>query len=319
MKRWFLCLCIAFSYLSVNGSYASCTKDEVMKLLEKGFDKEQIAKICGSSDSPSGKKTAKIRVKFVDHIIAYDGILEVDGDQATFNAKLYDLATNRLIKEETRPMELVNLPQGKGFHTRFFIPADSVTPKPHYHEVNLIFEKDENGSITLQNCNQDKCYPGKVLTLADRDSQPPSDKSDQPTLSGAFQLEYTAGTVVHQALRIMTGTVGKIRVKYFNPDTEKPELVEMEMHFKRTLKGDIIAGSNPIDATTGEKHPTYAADNFTLKMYPDGEFKVFNIDDNQVTTEVELTPIKTKREFKAALQKFQWRLATIPEFEEPLR
>lgn len=319
---------MVFSLWFSPSAYAGCTKEEIMKLLDRGFDKAQIEKICGpdSTDQPRPKSdsgnqsnaSAKLQVTFKDHVIDYKGVFEYDGGTAKLRVKLYDQETSRLIKEDTRELELVFSPHGKGFRTRFFVPYDSTTPTPHYHEVTLIFEKNDDGSIALQNCNQDDCYPGEVKILKGDSSSPDSD-ANQPTLSGAFQLEYTAGTYVHQALLIMTGSSGKIRVQFFDPETEQTELVEMDLQFKRTLKGDILEGSDPLDVKTGKKHPTYAADNFMFKRYPNGELKVFNVDDNQVAVEVDMQPIETKQEFKEALKKFQWKLATIPEFEEPLR
>lgn len=328
MKKLTLIFCLAVFGLWFNPLYAGCTKEEIMRLLDRGFDKTQIEKICSADNgeesrpkSDSGSQdnaSAKLQVAFKDHIIDYKGVFEYDGETAKLRVKLYDQETSRLIKEETRDLELVFSEHGKGFRTRFFIPFDSTTPNPHYHEVTLIFEKNKDGSIALQNCNQDDCYPGEVRILKE-DSSSRDSNANQPTLSGAFRLEYTAGTYVHQALLIMTGSSGKMRVQFFDPETERTELVEMNMQFKRTLKGDIIEGSEPTDVKKGKQHPTYAADNFVFKRYPNGELKVFNVDDNQVAVEVDMQPIETKQEFKEALKKFQWKLATIPEFEEPLR
>jgi hypothetical protein len=320
MRKWYWLLGLTYLSVWLNTSWATCTKEEILKFLDKGFDKQQIDAICNSDDNstPSRKegetsRVTQLRVKFVDHIIAYDGIFESDGNVARLKVKLYDSKTQSLIKEETGELELVETEQGKGFRTQFFIPADSVTPKPHYHEVTLIFSRDENGSVSLQNCNSERCYPGEVKAVGDE-----STAAAQPSLSGAFQLEYTPGTFVHQALLIMTGSSGKMRVRYFNPATERAEIVEMQMQFRRTLKGDIIEGYNPIEVKTGNEHPSYAADNFIIRRYPDGELRIFNVDDNQVATEVELVPIETKKQFRELLRKFQWKLA-IPQFEQPLR
>jgi len=54
MKLKFLLVPLAVLGLAV-GSYASCSKDEILKLIDKGFSKSEIKGICGKSESkPKG-------------------------------------------------------------------------------------------------------------------------------------------------------------------------------------------------------------------------------------------------------------------------
>jgi hypothetical protein len=67
------------------------------------------------------------------------------------------------------------------------------------------------------------------------------------------------------------------------------EVIEQAMVLRKTDRGVLLIGSNPVYAGTRRRAVNYAADNFIIERQPDGEYVVVTLDDQGNTSPVEVS------------------------------
>lgn len=112
----------------------------------------------------------RLPLQWVDHAIFYDGLLVFRGNDVSINAALFDIQTRTLIARRRVNVEILR--DGRdafALVTQFAVPGDSVTPQPHVHLVNLVFQS-RAGQWIVRNCPEGKCYPAQSPSDSGRNS-----------------------------------------------------------------------------------------------------------------------------------------------------
>lgn len=118
-------------------------------------------------------------------------------------------------------------------------------------------------------------------------------------LDGVWTFEHSAGLIVHQATLYVSEGMGKVVTKYFSEDLGETQTIEQQVILCQSASGLMVLGFHPMDWATGTTGAAvrYNADNFSMKRQPSGKFEIFNRDDNEVESKVD---IKNVRELNAA-------------------
>ncbi|WP_310487370.1 hypothetical protein [Chamaesiphon sp. VAR_69_metabat_338] len=105
-----------------------------------------------------------------------------------------------------------------------------------------------------------------------------------------LRLTYSNGSIVHAGkLWLNDRGMGRITVKYFNPDLGRQESVDQTIRSENTPQGILLVGSNPIYSGTRRRIPTYSPDSFLLRIDENGRRSFFTFDLNRNTSSVEVS------------------------------
>lgn len=102
---------------------------------------------------------------------------------------------------------------------------------------------------------------------------------------GSYSLTYSVDGTVYQGVLKMNGYRGKLRVRFFSPDSRRTEVVDQEMRLKSSSQGLILLGYNP-------SSPTYIPDNFIFAVDPDGTLIAHTCDYLKRCSPVDVQPYK---------------------------
>lgn len=105
---------------------------------------------------------------------------------------------------------------------------------------------------------------------------------------GTYKLGWAMGGSRHEGSLHMEGRKGKMIIQYFNESTNQTETVDQTMVLASCTRGLVMFGFNPVFADTGQKHPTYAADNLIYRREINGDTTIINKDDRGVTVPVKI-------------------------------
>lgn len=111
-------------------------------------------------------------------------------------------------------------------------------------------------------------------------------------LYGEFDLQFTAGIVIHRGTLAMNGCSGVFTVRYF--DGQKTQSVTQTMRMKNTAEGMLWLGYNPVHTDTGYRHSDYNADNFLFRLDTDGLWTAGNCDDDLVCSPVKILAVRMR-------------------------
>jgi hypothetical protein len=104
------------------------------------------------------------------------------------------------------------------------------------------------------------------------------------------RLTFSNSSIVHAGkLWLNDRGMGRMSIKFFNPNLGRPESVDLTMRSENTPEGILLVGSNPIYSGTRNRHPTYSPDNFLLKIDENGRRSLFTFDLNRNTSSVNMT------------------------------
>lgn len=113
---------------------------------------------------------------------------------------------------------------------------------------------------------------------------PPSQGTSRPRshfsgISGAASLEWELGGVLYQADLVTEGTVGTLRVTFFDPNYGQYVTVDQDVALAHRSDGAYWIGANPRYAGTATQAHTYSPDILRLAKTPGG-WQVMDICDN---------------------------------------
>lgn len=102
-----------------------------------------------------------VKLRWLDNALIYAGFMKSYGQRAELMIDVFDLQTGTFIK--THRQEVRSVPAAGGFVVSGVVnvPGDSVTPYPHSHQFNLVFQ-NRGGSIVVANCTGSNCYPAEI-------------------------------------------------------------------------------------------------------------------------------------------------------------
>jgi hypothetical protein len=87
---------------------------------------------------------------------------------------------------------------------------------------------------------------------------------------GTWKLTYSVDAIVYESTLVMSGYSGEMRTRYYNPNTQRAEVIRQNMALKSIPKGLFLIGSNPVHDRTSRKAIDYSPDNFLFSITPDG-------------------------------------------------
>lgn len=114
------------------------------------------------AEEPATRPTpVMVKLRWLDNALVYAGYIKSYGQQAELTIDVFDLRTGTFIK--THRQEVRSIPAAGGFVVSgaVDVPGDSVTPYPHSHQFNLVFQ-NQGGAIAVANCTGSNCYPAEV-------------------------------------------------------------------------------------------------------------------------------------------------------------
>jgi hypothetical protein len=120
------------------------------------------------------------------------------------------------------------------------------------------------------------------LKIANHDLTRPSVYLDE-----LWGIQWSVSGFVHRSILRIKGYSGNSITTYYNPDTKSKECVIQQLEVYDSSEGMIIFGYTPLDCTTKQRHPTYSADNFLIRI--DNGLEAFVKDDQGVTARVTIT------------------------------
>lgn len=88
-------------------------------------------------------------------------------------------------------------------------------------------------------------------------------------LSGRWRIRWQMGTVLHDAVLVMDGREGAMRVFLRDNQTQDGYAVDQRMALEFGEDGVYLLGSNPVIAETNRPDPNYAADGFRIRSVGD--------------------------------------------------
>lgn len=78
-------------------------------------------------------------------------------------AKIFDLLSGEFLTQFQQPATIGYNQERISISGEVWVPGDSTTPEPHSHKFNLIFQLGNEDIVSLQNCDNDVCYPATLL------------------------------------------------------------------------------------------------------------------------------------------------------------
>ncbi|MEA5497956.1 hypothetical protein [Limnoraphis robusta] len=117
-----------------------------------------------------------------------------------------------------------------------------------------------------------------ILIAQQRDCIP---SSSNEYIYGTYKVQWTFQGLSYESVLQMEGSSGQMLTRYFNPNTNSPDLVLQTMKLYTCSFGLVIAGYNPRNPNTQNSHPSYIADNLLIRRQPDGSLLIFNCDDQE--------------------------------------
>lgn len=109
-------------------------------------------------------------------------------------------------------------------------------------------------------------------------------------IDGIYRLGWTASGYRYEGLLQMEGSIGQMRITYFNPETNSSDFVDQYMVLANCSQGLVMMGLNPTDPETNEQHSSYVADNLLFRREPSGELIIANCDGQGECWPVEFAP-----------------------------
>ena len=109
---------------------------------------------------------------------------------------------------------------------------------------------------------------------------------------GTWKLRYSVDGIVYQSVLVMNGYSGAMRIRYFDPNVNRSQVVDQGISLKSSAEGLILVGYNPVYAGTSRRHPTYVADNFLFAIQPDGSLAAYTCDYARQCSAVSMERIK---------------------------
>jgi hypothetical protein len=109
------------------------------------------------------------------------------------------------------------------------------------------------------------------------------------TVSGCFDMVYSASGVSHESRLVMQGSQGYMRTRYFDPIARKTNDVGQIMLVGSSPRGILIYGYEPVYFGTSIRHPSYSPDNFLFSISPNGSYVSLTCDDEGKCSEVDIT------------------------------
>src|SRR5215813_4768503 len=132
--------------------------EAAQKQVEAKLLTEQLVRRPPEEKGRQADPQRSLRLTWRDNAIAYKGLLQFsDQREATMNAELYDINTGTFIKKYT--FTFVVKRNSLTVAANVPIEMDNITPFPHYHQVNIVLERQSNGSWQGENCHSSGCYP----------------------------------------------------------------------------------------------------------------------------------------------------------------
>jgi hypothetical protein len=126
----------------------------------------------------------------------------------------------------------------------------------------------------------------KLQQLVKNKSCSPPNQSEY--ISGNYKLDWTAKGSHYEGLLEMKGEIGTMRIKYFNEEMNKTDIVDQTMILANCVQGLVVFGNNPVIADTDQKHSTYSPDNLIFRREINGDITITNKDDQGVSVPVEM-------------------------------
>jgi hypothetical protein len=104
------------------------------------------------------------------------------------------------------------------------------------------------------------------------------------------RLKFSNGSIVHAGqLWLNDNGMGRMTVKFYNPNLNRSESVDQTMSLENTANGLLLVGRNPVYSGTRTRAGTYSPDNFLLRVDENGQKTFFTFDLNRNVSEVEVT------------------------------
>jgi hypothetical protein len=137
--------------------------------------------------------------------------------------------------------------------------------------------------------NRPQSRSKKAEALAQLNCRKPSE-SDY--IYGNYRVGWMARGDRYEGLLSMQGSHGVMRVQFFNQAINSADVVDQTMVVASCPRGLILAGVEPVNPKTKEKHTTYSADNLFIRRNPSGNVIVEVVDDQGVTSPAEIEQVK---------------------------
>jgi hypothetical protein len=104
-----------------------------------------------------------------------------------------------------------------------------------------------------------------------------------------LNMAFSNGPIIHRG-RVVLDRNGRgvMRVGFLGR-SGRQEVIEQAMVLRKSERGVLLIGSNPVYAGTRRRAVGYAADNFIIERQPNGEYVVVTLDDQGNTSPVEVS------------------------------
>jgi hypothetical protein len=105
------------------------------------------------------------------------------------------------------------------------------------------------------------------------------------------RVTFSNAEIVHAGkLWLNSNGMGRMTVRFYNPNSGRPESVDQTMRTENSPQGILLVGFDPVYAGTRRRHPTYSPDNFLLRVDENGNRSIFTFDLNRNTSAVDVNP-----------------------------
>jgi hypothetical protein len=159
-------------------------------------------------------------------------------------------------------------------------------------------------AVALLSCAHSRSNGTTTVRRAGDGSEATANSNAAPS-ARVFRIQWRVGDDVYDALLILQGSAGRMRVRYSSSAGGSSQLVEQQMRLQRSQNGLMIIGSSPIDVSTEAPHSTYAPDSFLI-VNQDGHERIVAIDTNMVPSSTEFRDVSTRTELLAEVKNFDW-------------